>query len=612
MLSIFIQTNKQQGFLDIDATTQLSIETYTDIFDEDFTTGEISLPLEIPWTDNNRKLLGFAERLENFSNKPDYYICTVYDDMFPELTNAKFTILEKSGLFTYQKGKFNATISGIKGIFGSKIKNKNLKDLKLGGKIAWTGKDSREFAYDVMTGVYPEYSYIAFGPLVIENFFDKSRPDYTTEFMVEDTVNEMVIQPSGQWIFGRPTTVPGISSVATSGTANYIDYRTIPFFKVKYIITKIFEENGFTINGDFINDTDFEDLVLYNNYAIENYSPTTYVDFNRSINPANHLPDYSILDFLKAFFTFFNIYPIFSTAAVTFVYRKKEIANTEALDITPYVVADFTCTFENADAISKKGFTLKSNNSTDNYRSDWVKDITGKTFIGSIDSANQLGSISIGRTLTTDDICFIPQDNMYYQVVDATHSPVLWEVCSQKLGDFIYGDGERQVSTDMGTFCTNLYNTNGSIAGAYLLGWIKQLGFAQRCATRQPGSYINYKGVTVKNPFGLYIFYCKKINLGYGAHPATFTRARDYNGDPCTRYGLSFNGEDGIANFHKSWQQLRLKSDVVKTAVRVDKKILQQLSKTNKVQINNVIYLVYYYNKILPLRDIMEIRLVPL
>ena len=69
----------------------------------------------------------------------------------------------------------------------------------------------------------------------------------------------------------------------------------------KYVFIKVFEELGFTVTGDFITSTDFDDLVLFNNYAIEDYfTILNYVDVNHTIDPRNHVPDISLVDFLKA------------------------------------------------------------------------------------------------------------------------------------------------------------------------------------------------------------------------------------------------------------------------------------------------------------------------
>ena len=175
MLQILIYGKTATDYLDMMPGTVLNMENFTPLFDEDLSAGEFSLPVEFPWTEKNRRLLGFAERIQNFDDLQPYWVCDVYDNGFPELVQAKITLLEKSGDFGFSRGSFNASISGNKGLFGTAIKNKTLRNIPLGDDITWAAIESRQFATDVMAGLYPQYSHIAFAPLVNENFFDQNK-----------------------------------------------------------------------------------------------------------------------------------------------------------------------------------------------------------------------------------------------------------------------------------------------------------------------------------------------------------------------------------------------------------------------------------------------------
>lgn len=167
MLQIYISGPLESGFLDIDPGTVLSMESVADIFDEDLSTGEFSLPGKAPWTGNNKKLLGFAERFQNLVTPVRDFKCAVFDSGYPELPAGKFSIIGKTGNFSYTKGSFDFTITGTKGLFGSQIKNKKVNDLQLGGKITWADIDSRHFAEAFMKGSYQQYNYLAFVPVAI-------------------------------------------------------------------------------------------------------------------------------------------------------------------------------------------------------------------------------------------------------------------------------------------------------------------------------------------------------------------------------------------------------------------------------------------------------------
>lgn len=603
MFQIYLEGPKESGFLEITEQTELAIESYSDIFDEDFSTSEVVLNCDIPWTDLNRRITGFAERLENFSTKPEYYICTIYENNFPILTKAKFTILEKNGYYTYKKGNFSVSINGVKGIFGSQIKAKKLTDLNF-AKITWSTDDSREFATKLMKGLYPNYSHIVFAPMVNEGFIQTDRKDYNNEFIAQDVINNVVITGGlTQWTFGRPTSA-NTSIAATSGTLEYVDYRTVPFIKLKWLLKEIFNQFGYTATGDFLNSADFDDVVVYNNYAIEVYSYTTHLDFNRSITINNHLPSSSIVDFLKAVFGFFNIYPAFSANSVVLYYRQKTIIQRNILDITQYVTDSFTSTFNNEDYSNKKGYTLKLLNNNDGFRSDWSKDLKSKTLVGTVNTYNDLSTFTISRSLTTDDIVYVSADNIYYVVADATSTPIVWDVYAQNFGDYIKDSGERSIDINASTFLTAL--NYSSVSGV----WTKQPHL--KCATRQPGSYLNSVGITIKNSFDIYFMYAKKIDIGGIDLPVTFSNNRDSDNNKIAAYSLAWHGTDGLANLHITWQNLRQKSEVLKTWLMANSKLLNDLEKYNLVQINNITFLVYYKSRPIPLTNTIEVKLVPL
>lgn len=592
MLQIYLFGPTEEGFLDLEPGTVLQMESLFPAFDEDLSTGEFSLPTDFPWTDHNRRLMGYAERLENFNKREKSWRCIVYDNGFPELPQAKLTMLEKSGTFAYTRGKFSASVSGNKGLFGSLVKNKTLKNLALGGPIIYTGSESREFATDVMHGVYPQYNYFSFAPVAIESFFDTSRPDYDGEFLAADRVNYLEIAGS-DFSFKNPT---GSTRAA---------YRTVPFFNLKFVLRKIFEENGFTISGDFLDDPEFDNLVIFNNYALENYAPTTGIDYNAQLLPSNHMPNVLIKDFLSALFTLYNFYPDFEGGVneVKLHYRKKNLAERKILNLND--ICDRKFSSENEDEDSN-GYKVEYNwDSADSYVSDRVKDDIEKekTIAGSVARFEDLETFDIGRVLTTDDIVYVVADNLYYMIADATVTPIKWDVFAERMNAYQSGEGDRSVSIPLSTLCT--YVEFNSDDGIYE---------KKDCVgTRQPGSYINNRGVRVLNDFGLRLFYIKMQTRSGVSVPVSFSNNRDADNNRIVRYSLALQGEDGIAeNFHTLWQAMLEKKEVIKTNIIASQKVLTDLGNNNCEEINGVLFLPYKLQRTIPLGSTMEISLVPL
>lgn len=606
MLSIYLYSNEtnEAGFLDISPETTLDIEALADIFDEDLTTGEFSLPLDVPWTDNNRRRMGFAERVQNVVQKEVYWRVDIYSYGFPEMTNAKLTLLEKVGNWSYKKGKFSASIAGTKGLFGSLIKNKKMRDLKLGGLMSWQNTDSRTFANQVMTGSFPQFNYISFAPVAIENFIATDRSDYDNEYLAKDTVNN-VIETNSAWTFGRPSSSNELVAAA-QGTSEYCDYRTVPFFRFKYVFKKIFEENGYQVQGAFLDVTEWDNLHIFNQCAIEVYSSVLGVDYNRSINPTNHIPDITQTDFIKAACSFFNVYLSFiGNNTVQLKYRETTIRQRKIAVITNAVSDTFDSTFQDSDTSADNGYKLQyKKDDQDNYFGERVKDVSDKNLVGSVATAILLQSLNIGRPLTTDDIAMVQAENMYYVVADATSSPVKWEPYAEELNDYVQGDGGKTIDLGLGTLASYVVqdpNTSLMVKKPFL-------------GSRQLGTYTNNKGVKVTNPFSLRLFFIDMLSQnGQMAIPVSYNHNRDANNALIEEHSLALRGDEGIAkSMHTLWRQINSNMEIVKTSVAADRKMFLSLTSNDCLEINNVQFLPYKIDRSIPSKQSCEISIVPL
>ena len=633
MLQLYVYGELEQGWLDIDNGTQLAMEYFSDLFDDTFSNGQFSLPIDIALTDNNRRKLGFAERLSNTGNKLKYWKVDIYEDGWPLLIGTKMTILTRTGNWGYTKGKISVTITGVKGLFGSIINGKKLSDMSLGGVIQWDTQESRDFATDHKDGKHDDLNYIIFAPVACEDFIDTNQSDYTTEFLVRDTLNDLVQIPDGSSfknVFARvdPT---NLNAIIAAGNLQHIDYRTVPFFNLKYVVKKCFTEFGYSIAGDWIDDTDFDKLFIFNNYALEVYAISTYTDYNNMIIPANHVPDMYIVDFLKAIFTFFNVYPSFDRAnnKVTLSYRKSSISSINAIDITNKVVDEIEVTetvlTDGSSTASNNlgntaGFTLTYDWGGDSMQSDRVKEKVikdGKTYIGDkeligvVQKPFDLGSFVTSRALNTGDCVLVRDQNMYYSVADATVIPIVWEAYAEALDSYVYGDGSKNISLGLSTLCQYilLNATTGTYYNTGILG------------AKMKGSYTTNKGNRISNPFGLKIFYADYQSVSTATTPV----AMSYNnvagpylygvtsGGALVKYNLDLNSEVSIGQIlHFSWQIMQVNQLVVKTTILTDTKVLNDLNTYSQVVVNGILFMVYKIEQTTPTKGTMVIYLVPM
>lgn len=593
MLQVYLYGPKQSGWLDITPGTVLDVEELHPMFDEDYSTGIFTLPADFPWTENNRRLFGFSERIENLNKKVKEFKCDVYDSGWPEMLSAKLTILEKSGTLSYRRGKFSCSIAGTRGLFGSNIRNKKLRELYLGGPINFAGSTSREFATSFMFGNYPQYEErMAFAPVAIENFFDTGAPWYQNEFLAKDTVNTLVIN-GALWEFGRPES-GNPTAAAAAGTEEYIDYRTVPFYKMKYVLRKVFEEHDYKLTGDFIDSTDWDDLVLFNNYGIEHYfTAPNYSDVNHSIIPRNHVPDMLVSEFIKFICSGFGIYMEFNGAnEVRLVYRKDNLRNRSIISLTPYTQDEFTAASEETEEAS--GYRLNyAWDGNDSYYSERVKeDMSDKTLVATVTLKTDLTALNIGRGLTTNDIAYVTAENMFYVIIDATNPANLkWSAYAEKLTEFKKGDGERTVDISFSTLCTYCFfnDTTSAYERQNYVG------------TRQPGSFRNHKGTIIENEFGLRLFYIKKITIGAVTIPVSFNHNRHSDNTILEKYSLALHGDDGLVkNLQEQYQDVVDRIETVKVTVNSSRKLLAEMDAANTIEINNVLYLPYKRYRTIP------------
>jgi hypothetical protein len=601
MLQIYLYGPVANGFIDLTAGTQLQIEALSEIFDEDLSIGEYSLPITIPWTENNLKLTGFANRIKNYSRGAVYFEIDVYANGLPELQRAKLTIQEKSGSLSMQRGSFTATISSTKGLYGSLIKNKKLADLKLGGIINFeTGYNCREWATARMQGLFPDYHYVGFAPVAMEDFFDTNRTDYAGEFLVKDTVNYAMATGSGadDWKFARPSSAdPSVS--ADEGEAEFMDYRTVPYLKVKWLLQQCFAEFGFTVTGEFISSADFDSLYLFSNYSIDNFAQPLYNDLTNNIDPAKLVPDISIKDFIKNLCKTLGMYPVFgNNNVVQLRYRKNTLNLQNTADVTAYIGSEYSSTAaEDADT---DGYSIAyAFDSNDGMVNDRVFDDT-KTVAATVTLVSDLDTLSLTGGMSTDTIVLVTSVNRYYRVADATGSPILWDAIADRLNAYKIGNGERTIELPVSTLCSYIVK-NVSTALDEPQGYL---------GCRQRGSYINNRGIRVTAPMGLRMFYISKRNIGGALVPYSHYHNRDEANNKILPYSLSLISDEGlVSSFHKRWEDIRQGAEIIKTTINLDRRIYDTLMAKDMWIALGIYYLPYRMERTLPLDGTAQVEL---
>jgi hypothetical protein len=302
-------------------------------------------------------------------------------------------------------------------------------------------------------------------------------------------------------------------------------------------------------------------------------------------------------------FSFFKIYPVFSASNVALKYKQYYIQNRVPVPFTQYCSSDFESDMQMViDAQAQNGFTLAYNwDTNDGYYSDRVKDLSDKNIVATVAQRSDLDTLSIGRGFTTDDIALVANENLYYQVADATSSPIKWDCFAEKLDNYISGGGEGNTDLGLSTLCQ--YAELNSSTGLYER--------QEYVGTRQTGCYINNKNIRVNNPFALRLFYIKKIFIGTNNVPVSFNHNTRPDGSAIEPYTLALTSGFAAA-WHLSWEKLKGKLETIKVQLASDKKALSLYTAADCLEINSIHFIPYKTERSIPASEKFDAYLVPL
>lgn len=296
-MAIKIWVNEE--LLDVPEDTQLTLKNSSPIFETEVERGEYSYPFKLPLTQRNSKILGFPEQL------------TVTEEIFT--FNAELERLGSisSGILfvdsvgfdhNLQQGYAECTFAGTDGKLFNKIDGKKLWELTYGGSFAvpvyspinayWNYHSNVGlWATDITNGTITDKPFVF--PMIKWDNFGTDTGDVD---ILEYYVNLWQKTPQFANDIG-----PRFADIGISGNKQ----RLIPMFKTKWIVQQIFAEYGFTVGGSFFDTPTFEADIIINSYSVNKWqmsgtgSAPQNTDLCTEINPANHLPDMYVVDFLN-------------------------------------------------------------------------------------------------------------------------------------------------------------------------------------------------------------------------------------------------------------------------------------------------------------------------
>ena len=264
---ITIQTTSGEIF-DLTLDSKLSISDNNPFFLED---GTYSLSLQLPFTPNNARILGFPHLLENRAKINTSIDVVVRSGMYSK--HARMSILNVK-----KNSVISVTLYLRESIFFNKIKNVGLLEIFKNKSIQFSTIDATiSFVRSLITGYDTRFA--CFQVLTDNHILNEATAG---------------VQADGYYGFVRAVettdTVDDKQILVPKG------FYITPFIKVKHLLTEVLSYFGYSLAPSFLDNAPFCDMCFLNNNL------DTIVD--NSINYVDIVPDISVtelLDVLRKF-----------------------------------------------------------------------------------------------------------------------------------------------------------------------------------------------------------------------------------------------------------------------------------------------------------------------
>ena len=229
------------------------------LFDTDIPKGEYSMPVVFPMTDEIIKKLNLYNRV-NYKDKFERRECTIIEKGI-SIKNGILVIDALDSKFL--KGYILTGTSMI----SEQLKTNYLDDIDYGTPVDPGATETLMVAHMLDTITNPDNHNHIFGMLASD--------DFNKEFLNDvSTLSKQVIN------YYSPSS--GDFPENTQSMVNYSAH--VPFVKLAYVCKKIYEQFGYTLDWELLEDSTFKKLVLPNNRAlIERYDVTRRIQMDGAL-----------------------------------------------------------------------------------------------------------------------------------------------------------------------------------------------------------------------------------------------------------------------------------------------------------------------------------------
>ena len=252
------------GFLDLAKDQSLEFERENPLFILDDFYKEYSSPITIKYTENNVALLG-AIFFDNFTHQRLLLDAEIWDT--GTFSSNVTMVIDKADPNRRSAGKGDVNgylLAGISRFF-FKIKFRYLNTLQLGGQ--------RNFNFTTDNPTDGSDGYFQHFYNTANNTFD-----YMIAPVRNDIFNGSTENSSGwmnDWLWQELSNTPTVPTTDKTNPQYYSEneYKyAVVFPRLKYVLTQLFEENGYSLDTSELDGTNWEDIFLLSLYPIFFYN----------------------------------------------------------------------------------------------------------------------------------------------------------------------------------------------------------------------------------------------------------------------------------------------------------------------------------------------------
>ncbi len=433
-------------FLDLPPGVSLEIEQNSPYLNNEVIYGDYSLPITIPYTDKNFRMLSYTgqHHLQHekitvearlHASAGSVFIGTLVIDGYERNANVNGSILTKA-IFTFALSSFFQSIKG-----------KKLSDLQLGGirTFSWTGFSP----YDGSGGFW-QHAHATFGsPATYDYTFPPIKNDEYGYYFGNDG------SPAFKNIYWMNKLQTGHSQPYLEQELNIASL--CPAVKISYILNCIFTEMGWDLEGEVIDDTTFQKLYMQSFRGIYwcDYTAVGLLSVvtkgSVDVDLREHMPpDYTIQSFIIDLKNRYGIAFVFDKdrQKCTLKFMKNIANNGNPKDLTKWAHAQVKTKFSIPKIITLENVI----DSEDNFPVPLTN-----TDIPTTPAVMGKDDLLDPNTTPLDEgvYCFVRKENTWYITATNPDATALeWLRAGDNIGDVIIPDANESFKTEMSTLAT--------------------------------------------------------------------------------------------------------------------------------------------------------------